>query len=290
MASLSLPRTGRLLDFPHLTGRYSIDGVVNHSAYAEVQRRLPNARFEDATDVVGFARYTKGQEELDALRRGAAIASAGIQEMIDVARPGMNSAVVYARVMRRLLELGSEYYPLAWRIGPPGSEAPRYEEPSFHIELQPMHYISHETDAVWGGLIAQEQHPILLGPLPEDLKPVVELQRDLFYAGLEYMKPGTLIGDLIDFTNGFGAKRGMRTLILMHGRGYGNDGPLLTPADTRAEHFRDVPIEKGNAWVWKPIAYNADGRLQVSFGGVTIVGDHGGEFVTDRTPGVVEIT
>ena len=67
------------------------DGVVNYTAYAEVQRRLPNARFEDATNVVGFARYVKGEEELDALRRGAVIAAAGIEEMIAVARPGLNS-------------------------------------------------------------------------------------------------------------------------------------------------------------------------------------------------------
>src|SRR4051794_27133654 len=38
----------------------ALDGVVNHTAYAEVKRRLPNATFEDATDVVGFARYMKG--------------------------------------------------------------------------------------------------------------------------------------------------------------------------------------------------------------------------------------
>ena len=34
-------------------------GVVNHSSYAEVLRRLPNARFENATEVVGHARYVK---------------------------------------------------------------------------------------------------------------------------------------------------------------------------------------------------------------------------------------
>src|SRR5207245_302070 len=37
------------------------DGVIDYSAFAEVQRRLPNATFEDATDVVGFARYVKGE-------------------------------------------------------------------------------------------------------------------------------------------------------------------------------------------------------------------------------------
>jgi Xaa-Pro dipeptidase len=267
----------------------ALDGVVNHSAYAEVQRRLPNATFEDGTDVVGFARYVKSDEERDALRLGARIAAAGLDEMVEVTRVGLNAAEMYARVMRRMLELGSEYYPLACRISPLGGPMPRFEEPPLHIDFQPMHLISTEMDAVVGGLIAQEQQAILVGKIPEELKPVIELQRDVFLAGLEYMKPGVLIGELTRFVNDFGKQRGMRTIITMHGRGYGNDGPLLTPGDIDAERFKDVPIEKGNVWVFKPSASNADRTMSVGFGGVTIVGAHGGELVSGRTPGLVEI-
>ena len=60
----------------------SIDGVVNHTAYAEVVRRLPNAKFEDATDIVGFVRYVKSDEEIECLRRSTVIAEAGIDEMV----------------------------------------------------------------------------------------------------------------------------------------------------------------------------------------------------------------
>ena len=47
-------------------------GVVNHSSYAETLRRLPNATFENATDVVGHARYVKSArtDRLSAARRG----------------------------------------------------------------------------------------------------------------------------------------------------------------------------------------------------------------------------
>src|SRR5581483_3526114 len=47
------------------------DGVVVYGAYAEVRRRLPEASFVDATDVVGLARYVKGPEEIACLRRAA---------------------------------------------------------------------------------------------------------------------------------------------------------------------------------------------------------------------------
>lgn len=266
----------------------AIEGVVNHTSYAEVLRRLPNATFEDATDVVGFARYVKGNEEIDCLRRGATIAAAGIETMVNVARPGVDAKRLYARVMGRMLELGSEYYNLALYVSPLGQPSFRYQDPPLDRTLQPGDYIHNETDAVWGGLIAQEMQPILLGPVPDDLQRVVDLQRDVFQAGLERMKAGQVFGDFIDFVNGFGAKRGMRTLTLMHGRGYGNDGPLLTPQE-RGDYFRDVVMEKGNCWVWKPIASTADESTSYEWGGVTVVTETGGEMLTGRIPGLVSI-
>ncbi|MGH7829490.1 MAG: M24 family metallopeptidase, partial [Candidatus Binatia bacterium] len=267
----------------------AVDGVIVHSSYTEVLRRLPNAKFEDATNVVGFARYVKGEEEIVCLRRGAHIAAAGLEEMVRVARPGIKASLLYARVMRKMLELGSEYYPWVMFAAPIGQRSFRYQDPPIGLQLQRLFLITNETAAVWGGLIAQELQPLLLGSMPGEWEPVIDLQRDIFHAGLEFMKPGRLIGELIDFVNGFGAKRGMRTLTLMHGRGYGNDGPLITPQDPRAEHFRDVPIMKGNVFVWKPIAYSADGQIQFSWGGVVVITDKGGEMVTGRSPGMMTI-
>jgi Xaa-Pro aminopeptidase len=98
------------------------DGVVNHTAYAEVLRRLPDAICEDATDAVGFARFVKSEEEIACLRKGASIAVAGIERMIETARPGLPAAELYAAVMERMLELGSAYYPLALFASPLGNE------------------------------------------------------------------------------------------------------------------------------------------------------------------------
>lgn len=265
----------------------AISGVVNHSAYAAVLRRLPNATFEDGTNLVGFARYVKSQEEVDALRRGAEIAVEGIAEMARVARPGVPEAVLYAKVMRRMLELGSEYYPLAINSGPIDRVNYRHEDPQLGRTLGPMWLIENETDAIWGGMVAQEMQPILLGAIPERYRGVIELQRELYYAGLEYMTPGREFGDMIDFVNGYGAKRGMKTSILMHGRGCGDDGPLLTPTD-RGDSSRDVRVESNNVWVWKPTAVGSDGT-SFSWGGCVLVTDTGGAPLARREPGMVSV-
>jgi Xaa-Pro dipeptidase len=265
-------------------------GVVNHTSYVEVLRRLPNARFEDANDIVGYARYVKGKEEIECLRRGASIAAAGIEEMVRVARPGVEEAVLYASVMRRMLELGSEYYPLALYTGPfDAIRLPRFEDPPLGRRLQPLYRIHNEVDAVWGGLIAQEQQGILLGPIPEAWQRVIDLQRDLFYGGLERMKPGVLFGEFIDSITGFAEKAGMKSVVLMHGRGYGDDGPLLTPQH-RGGDIRNVVMQEGNVFVSKPVAMSADEKIQYSWGGCVLLTATGGVQLVERAPGMISIT
>src|SRR2546430_3203650 len=87
---------------------------------------------------------------------------------------------------------------------------------------------------------------------PDTWKPAIEAQRDLYYAGLEILTPGRPFAEFMDFVNTFGEKRGLKSLMLMHGRGYGDDGPLFTPQNRGARN-RDVLIEKGNVFIVKPI-------------------------------------
>ena len=270
----------------------AIDGVVNHTSYEDVVRKLPNATFEDATDVVGFARFVKSDEEIECLRHSALIAEAAVDEMIEMARPGVDAALLYARIMGRLLELGSQYYAAALKIGPIGGPEPyRHTSPPLGQRLQPNDLITNEICAIWGNQVAQEDQPVLLGPVPDDWKAVVDLQAEVFQAGLERMKPGTSFGEFIDFTNNFGNKTGgrLKTLVLLHGRGLGDDGPLLTPR-ARGEAIRDVRFEKGNAWVWKPYAMTADSRIEYVWGGDVVVTDNGGEVLFKRPPGMVSIS
>ena len=265
-------------------------GVVNHSSYAEVVKRLPNATFENATEVIGHARYVKSEEQIACLRRGAAIAAAGIDKMIELARPGMDEGILYARVMQRMVELGSEYYPMAFYSGLHGEKRlPRFEDPSEGRTLQANYRIANEVDAVFGGLIAQEQQPIFLGPIPDAWKLAIELQHDLYYAGLEHLTPGRSFAEFMDMINSFGDKRGLKSQLLMHGRGYGDDGPLFTPQN-RGGRNRDVIIEKGCVFIVKPIAHSADGSFNTSWGGCVVCTDKGGEPLVKRTPGMVSIT
>jgi hypothetical protein len=206
--------------------------------------------------------------------------------MIEVAHPGVDAAYLYARMMGKLMELGSEHHSSAMRVGPPEGEGERFTNPPIGIRLERGAYITDEIDGVWGGIVVQEDQPILLGPMPEDWKPVIDLQRQVFEEGLRYMKPGVSFGDLMDHINGFGAGKGGVTRILMSGRGMYDDGPLLTPRAGGA-HVRDLELQRNNIFVWKPHAQSADEKHDFSWGGTIVVRDGGAEMLVKREPGLV---
>lgn len=273
------------------------DGVVAYSSYEEIQKRLPRASFHDATDVLGFVRFVKGDEELEALRLGSAIAEAGIEALIEHARPGLEEAVLYSRVMARMLELGSEYYNLALVTGPLGGPYKRVDDPLPGRVLGDMQWIDNEVDAKVGGIIAQERQPVLLGEAPTEWKKLVELHEELFYSTLPLMAPGKTVGALMDFSRQFGPERGVQSDILMHGRGYGNDGPLLTPSDPGYEEMRDVEFQVGNAFVWKPTVgldspdmTAVQSSVRFGWGGNVVVTENGAVPLFKRSHGLVTIT
>ena len=56
-----------------------------------------------------------------------------------------------------------------------------------------------------------------MGAIPESWKPAIELQKEMYYTGLEYLTPGRPFAEFMDIINSFGEKRGMKSQLLMHG-------------------------------------------------------------------------
>jgi len=267
----------------------SVDGVVNHTAFQFVQSKLPNAQFADATDVVGLARYVKSAEEIAFVRESAQVAEAGLEELIKLASPGMDAGTLYTDVLARLLELRSEYFPLTLTIDSIDTPDPRrYSNPPIGRRLEANALITNEVNAIRGAQLTQVSQPILLGKITEAWKPVIELQREIYEAGLALMKPGAPFGALIDLAVGLGEKRGMKGAAQLCGCGYGDDGPLLTEKGD-GDRARDLTMEPGNAFVWKPAATTADDKIQFSFGGAVLVSERGCENLFTRVHGMISV-
>ncbi len=136
--------------------------------------------------------------------------------------------------------------------------------------------------------MTQVCQPILLGKVPEGWKTVIDLQREVYEAGLAMIKPGVTFGTLADYIDGFGANREMKTVMQLHGCGYGDDGPLFS-ARTRAGRARDLPMKAGNVFVWRPLAMSQDEKIQFSWGGPVLVTERGSEALFTREHEMVSI-
>ena len=268
----------------------SMDGVVNHSALETAMSKVPNARFEDATDVIGLVRYVKSAEEIQFVRRSADVAAAGLDELISLAHPGVDAGVFYSDVLARMLALRSEYFPMTLTIDSIDVAKPRrYTNPPIGRRLEAGAFITSEINAIVGAQLTQVCQPVLLGEIPEACKPVVALQREVYEAGFQMIKPGVTFGAFEDLVNGFGSKSGMRTILQMHGCGYGDDGPLFT-LRAQGAGARDLAMCENNAFVWKPTAISADGKMSLTCGGPVIVTENGCESLFKREPGLVSLS
>jgi Xaa-Pro aminopeptidase len=267
----------------------AIDGVLNHGAFSAVLKRLPNAKFKDATDVVGFVRYVKSAEEIAAMKKAVEIAEAGIDELACVAHAGTDGAVVYAKMMARMLELGAEYFPSSWTIGAvDGSQTKRWSNPPLGCKLKPDTLIQGEIIAVWGTQIAEEDQAVLIGAVPLQWKPMIERHKEVFEAGLKILQPGKPCAEIIDFAKTVAEKNGMKAEILLSGRGAGDDGPIIK-SSTSAGALKGISVEKNTLWLWRPTVSSADGKSKFAWGGTVLVGDNGGEVLSQRPHGVISV-
>jgi len=281
-----------------ITFSRSADGSLNHAAFAEVQRRLPNARFSDATDIVGLVRWVKSAEEWTYARRAVAIAEAGIEEIAELARPGMDGDHLYAAAMERMLALGCEHPGMAMEIGPVGEASNhRVTNPPVGKRLEENDYVLVEVNAIWGAQGTQEEQHFVLGQIPDRFKAAEDLLREVFEATSALIKPGNTVGELIEFTNTYagrqGGKSGLVTRSMLKGGGYGEDGPRVSPM-TRVEHLpeslRELTFEPGAFVVWKPDVYADDMAGALSWGGAMCVTEKGAEFLGRRPLRLISIT
>jgi Xaa-Pro aminopeptidase len=268
---------------------HSIDGVVNHTALAQVMAKVPNASFDDATDVIGLVRYVKSEEEISFIRESTQVASAGLDELIRLARPGVDAGVLYADVLAHILELRSEYTPPILTIGSIHDHtAEGCCNPPIGRRLQQGDLIINEISAIRGAQTTQVSQPILLGSVPETWQDIIALQREVYEAGWSMIKPGTTFGALCDLVNGLGGEHGIETALQLAGCGYGDDGPLYS-AETRSDRTRDLAMAAGNVFTFQPIAMARDRKTQFSWGGPVLVTDIGCEPLFKREHGMVEI-
>src|SRR5258706_74549 len=133
-----------------------------------------------------------------------------------------------------------------------GPEAPWAQRVFTTRKLKPRDLINTEVEGKYAGYIAQALQPISLRPKPKDLEKIFDATKVIFDRMLKSLKPGISFGAVAKFYQDEVAAAGYEPDgALMHGRGLGEDAPMLWGARKDFPE-KDQLLKEGHVFILKP--------------------------------------
>jgi Xaa-Pro dipeptidase len=244
------------------------EGEVNWQSVEIVKQAFPDAKVISATDLLGEARYQKSEEEIEFIRKGAQIAEKAIETIKQHAREGVVEREIYGHMMLTHAKEGGSFQPMVgWISGPLGNTFHRIEVPTFR-KFQRGDVLSVEIEGRWGNYVAQLDQTFSIGPAHQELKDGMALAYESYQRVFDALKPGVTVGELLDVSRVKGMNGRGEAHLTMHGRGTGDDGPLVTSRVT--PELRAIELKEGCCMILKPGA-SVDGRPDYGRWGESVV-------------------
>ena len=210
-----------------------------------------------------------------------------IQAEIDAAKVGVKDWEVWAAVHYAMTRNGSELPVHCFWVS--GKNPKRtLTRPSMRL-LERGDVIINEIEASWIGYRAQGVQPVFVEVVNPVQAELIKVQREIFNRVLENLKPGVTVGELADLTKRTAASAapktgpaaGARGDLTMHGRGAGDDGPIITP-HARSPKQLGVAMRENMVFICKPSAVSADGEYICQWGDTVVVTKNGGRRLGKR--------
>lgn len=256
------------------------DGLLSIGVYEALRSALPGADLVNATGLMYEARFVKSEEEIALLRRGTQIVEEAFDVLSREAKAGVAETAVYARMMAALLENGGEPNSLLlWAAGNPvpstvGTLASRRP-------LAADDVIIVEADGKWGGYLGHASTTVWVGRTDDTDRRMAEVQFEATRRCWEAMKPGAILGDLVDVCASAAAGTGFGCQPIVHSRGTGLDAPVLV-VRARDERTRAWVLEENSVFVVKPRVVTQDGSRTVMWGDTVVVTPTGAQRLGTR--------
>lgn len=257
-------------------GTRSPEGLILYGTWKQIREAFPDAELVDATTIVAAVRDIKSDEEIACLTKAVEIIEAGYEAEIAAARPGVSDWEVWAATQYGLLRNGSEA-PIHcnWISGK--NPVRTLTRPTFRI-LERGDLIINELEACWIGHQAQGVQPVFVEVADPVHKELIKVQRDVFNHVLENIKPGTNFRELSALSERVceksaprtGPAAGAKAKLTMHGKGAGDDGPIIT-STARDPKQLEKPLKERMTFIFKPSASTADGTSLCTWGDTVVV-------------------
>jgi Xaa-Pro aminopeptidase len=268
-------------------GTRTPEGTVGYGFWKQIREAFPDAELADATLLMAKARYVKSEEEVAALQKSMDIIEKGIEAKVAAARPGVLDWEVWAAAHCGMMRNGSEIpVHCNWVSGK--NPVRTLTRPSMRT-LERGDMIINELEANWMGYRSQAVQPVFVEVLDPVHAELIKVQREVFEITREQLKPGINVKELAAVAAGAASKAspskgpaaGAKTKLTMHGRGAGDDGPIIT------NHARDpeqlaVRLEENMVFIFKPAAETPNGSHICTWGDTVMVTPEGGRRMGKR--------
>lgn len=262
------------------------EGYAAHTTVSRIAEAIGAENIIDGTGILGRARYVKGAEEIARLAAGVRVGEASLAAMAASAGEGVAQAEVFGQMLLAQVRAGADVPHIAWAPGPWGAMRHRYVTPPPGV-LERGTYIATELMPEIRGYQAQVAQPLVVGSPSARAREIFERNAAAFDIALETMRPGKLWGDVFAAVESVAGADDGHMLTLLHGRGLGNDGPLLIPNRDRS-HIAELPITANTTFILKPFLEVPEAPVpsprthDVTWGDTVVVTETGAERLGTR--------
>jgi Xaa-Pro aminopeptidase len=227
------------------------EGVVPWGTFEKIRQALPSVNFENATDLMQEVRSVKSAEEVAFIEKAADIIGKAIDALIAHSKVGVRENELIAEMLREIVRQGGE--PITMLLfGTGGPEVPWAQRVFTTRELKRGDLINTEVEGKYAGYIAQALQPISLGPKPKELEKIFDATKIIFDRMLKFLKPGVTFAEVVEFYQDEVKAAGYEPDgALMHGRGLGEDAPMLWGA-RRDFPEKNAQLKEGHVFILKP--------------------------------------
>jgi len=264
------------LDSTPLTRVRAIEGEAPWRSVEILKQGFPKAQFISASPILGEARYQKSEEEISFLRKGTHVAELTAETLHQYAREGTRERHVFAQMMFTSADAGGTFTPMfGWVSGPLGHTYHRIEQPTFRT-LKRGDVVECEIEGRWGGYVAQVDRTVMVGPAPQELEDGMKLVFESFNRMAEKMKPGATMREILEAGQIKGLNGRAQVEPIVHGRGLGDDGPLLV-GGRPDENLLNIQVVNNCTFIIKPGLKLAGVADYCRWGDTVVVGSQGGQ-------------
>ena len=227
------------------------EGIVPWGTFEKIRAALPTVKFENATDLMQQVRSVKSAEEVVFIEKAAEIIGKALDALIEHVKVGVRENELIAEMLREIVYQGGE--PITMMLfGTGGPEVPWAQRVFTTRELKAGDLINTEVEGKYAGYIAQALQPISLGPKPQQLEKIFAETKIIFDRMLKILKPGVTFGEVVQFYQDEVQAAGYEPDgALMHGRGLGEDAPMLWGA-RRDFPEKEAKLKEGHVFILKP--------------------------------------